>query len=71
MALDKESQNLTAFIMQMGLNKRKRLPMGRALAPGSFQNILELILSGTLKEIELFRCSLTILLSLVDHLRNI
>ena len=38
MALGDDSQNLTAFIMAIGLHKWKRLPMGPASAPEAFQN---------------------------------
>ena len=53
MALSEESQNITAFITPMGLYKWKRLPMGLASAPGAFQNLMELILSGLSYEIAL------------------
>ena len=43
MALEEESQNLTAFITPMGLYKWKRLPMGLNSAPGAFQSLMELI----------------------------
>ena len=46
MALKEESQNLTAFITPMGLNKQKRLPMGLASVPGGFQKLMELVFSG-------------------------
>ena len=41
MALEEESQNLTAFKKPLGLYKWKRLPMGLASAPGVFQNLQE------------------------------
>ena len=53
MALEEESQNLTAFITVMGLYKWKRLPMGLTLAPGAFQNLMELILAGLSYEVAL------------------
>ena len=51
MALDEESQNVTAFVTPMGLYKWKRLPMGLASAPGAFQNLMELIMSGLSYEV--------------------
>ena len=53
MALDEESQNVTAFVTPMGLYKLKRLPMGLASAPGAFQNLVELIMSGLSYEVAL------------------
>ena len=53
MALDEESQNVTAFVTPMGLYKWKRLPMGLASAPGAFQNLMELIISGLSYEVAL------------------
>ena len=44
MAMDEESQYVTAFITPMGLYKWKRLPMGLASPPGAFQNLIELIM---------------------------
>ena len=41
-----ESQNLIAFITPLGLFKWKRLSMGVASSPGSFQNLMELIFAG-------------------------
>ena len=49
MALDEESQNVTAFLNPMGLYKWKRLPM----VPGAFQNLMELIMSGLSCEVAL------------------
>ena len=37
----------------MGLYKRKRLSMGLASAPGAFQNLMELIMSGLSYEVAL------------------
>ena len=51
MALDEESQNMTAFLTPMGLHKRKRLPMGLASAPGAFENLIELIMAGLSYEV--------------------
>ena len=53
MALDEESQNVTAFVAPMGLYKWKRLPMGLASAPGAFQNSMELIMAGLSYEVAL------------------
>ena len=53
MALDEESQNVTAFLTPMGLYKWRRLPMDLASAPGVFQNLMELIKSGLSYEVAL------------------
>ena len=53
MALDEESQNVTAFLTPMGLYKWKRIPMGLASTPGAFQNLMELIMSGLSYEVAL------------------
>ena len=53
MALDEESQNVTAFVTPMGLYKWKRLPMGFVSAPGGFQNLVELIMAGLSYEVAL------------------
>ena len=53
MALDEESQNVTAFVTPMGLYKWKRLPMVLASAPGAFQNLMELIMAGLFYEVAL------------------
>ena len=53
MALDEESQNVTAFVTPMGLYKWKRLPMGLASAQGAFQNLMEFIMSGLSYEVAL------------------
>ena len=53
MALEEESQNVTAFITPLGLSKWKRLPMGQASAPGAFQNLMELIFAGLSYEVAL------------------
>ena len=53
MALDEESQNVTAFVTPMGLYKWKRIPIGLASAPGAFQNLMELIMSGLSYEVAL------------------
>ena len=53
MALDEESQNVTAFATPIGPYKWKRLPMGLASAPGTFQNLMELIMLGLSYEVAL------------------
>ena len=53
MALEEESQNVTAFITPLGLYKWKRLPMGLASAPGAFQNLMEIIFADLSYEIVL------------------
>ena len=51
MALDEESQNVTAFVTPMVLYKWKRLPMGLASAPVAFQTLMELIMAGLSYEV--------------------
>ena len=53
MAIEEESQNLTAFIYTLGLYKWKRLPMGLASAPVAFQNLMVLIFAGLFYEMVL------------------
>ena len=53
MAMEEESQSLTALITPLGLYKWKRLPMGLASAPGAFQNIKKLIFAGLSYEMAL------------------
>ena len=53
MALDEDSQNMTAFLTPMGLYKWKRLPMCLASAPGASQNLMELIMAGLSYEVAL------------------
>ena len=53
MALDEDSQNLTAFMTPMGLLKGKILSKGLASAPGAFETLLELSLSGLSYDIAL------------------
>ena len=53
MALEEESQNLTAFITPMGLYKWKSIPMGLTSAPGEFQKLIELVLAGLSYEVAL------------------
>ena len=50
MAIEEESQNLTAFIEPLGLYKLKKLPMGLASAPDAFQNLMALIFAGLFYE---------------------
>ena len=52
-ALDEESQNVTAFVTPMGLYKWKRLRMSLASEPGTFQNLMELIIAGLTYEVAL------------------
>ena len=53
MALEEESQNVTAFITPLGLYKWKRLPMGLPSAPRAFQNLMDLIFAGFSYEVAL------------------
>ena len=53
LALDEESQNVTAFVTPMGLYKWKRLTMGLASAPGALQILMELIMAGLSYEVAL------------------
>ena len=53
MPLDEDSQNHAAFTTPMNLYKWKILPMGLASASESFQNLMDLILSGLSYEIAL------------------
>ena len=53
MALEEESQKLTAFITLLGLCKWKRLPMGLSFAPRAFQNLMDLIVAGLSYEMAL------------------
>ena len=53
MALDEESWNVTAFVSPIGHHKWKRLRMGFASAPGAFQNLMALIMSGLSDEVDL------------------
>ena len=53
MALEEESQNVTAFITHLGLYELKSLPMGLASAPRAFQNLIELIFAGLSYEVAL------------------
>ena len=53
MAIEDESQNLTAFIKPLGLYKCKRLPVGLRSAPGAFQNLMELVSAGLSYEMAL------------------
>ena len=53
MALEEESQNVTAFITPLGLYKWKRLPVGLDSASGAFQNLMELFFAGLSYEVAL------------------
>ena len=53
LALEEESQNVTAYITPLGLYKWKRLPMGLASAPGAFQNLMKLTFAGLSYEVAL------------------
>ena len=73
MALDEESQNVTAFVTPMGLYKWKRLPMGLASVPGAFQNLMELIMAGLSDEVALVYLDDTIIFSrsFEEHLNRL
>ena len=51
MALDEEFQNAIGFVTPMGLYKWRRLPMGLASAPGTFQNFMNLFTAGLSYEV--------------------
>ena len=53
MAIEEESQNLTAFITPLGLYKWKILAMGLSSTLGAFQKQLELIFAGLSYEMPL------------------
>ena len=53
MAIEEESQNLTALIMPPGLYKWKRLNMGQASNPGAFRNLMKLVFAGLSYEMAL------------------
>ena len=46
MEILEEDQHLTSFITPFGLYQWKRMPMGICNAPGAFQRLMELVLSG-------------------------
>ena len=53
MAIEEESQKLTAFITPLGLYNWTRLHMRLPSAPGAFQNVMELIFAGLSYEMAL------------------
>ena len=73
MALDEESQNMTAFVTPMGLYKWKRLPVGLGSAPGAFQNLMVLIMAGLFYEESLVYLDDTIIYgrSFEEHLNRL
>ena len=50
MAIEEDSQNLTASTSPPGLYKWKGIPMGLASAPSAFQNLMELVFAGLFHE---------------------
>ena len=51
MPLAPHSRKYTAFVTPDGLYQWKRLPMGLSTAPGAFQNLMEIVMSGLSMEI--------------------
>ena len=53
MEIEEEDQYLTSFITPFGLFKWKRMPMGLCNAPGAFQRLMEIVLTGLTYDIVL------------------
>ena len=53
MEIEEEDQHLTSFITPFGLYQWKRMPMGLCNAPGAFQRLMEIVLSGLTYEMVL------------------
>ena len=53
MAMEEESQNLSAFITPLGLYNWTKLSMRLPSAPGAFQNVMDLIFAGLSSEMAL------------------
>ena len=70
MALDEESQNVTAFGNPMRLYNWRRLLMGLASTSGAFQNLMEFIMAGLSNDVALVYLDDIIIFgrSFVEHL---
>ena len=71
MAIEEESQNLTAFITPLGLYKKKRLPKGPASAPGAFQNLMEFVSAGLSYDMALVYLDDVIVEVFDEHLKRL